>query len=60
MHKRYVRIDLEYDMDRNPLRMHSFAVLDNLKRILEEDMPYVKVIFSRDSPTVEHLDRPVR
>lgn len=60
MHKRYVRIDLEYDMDVNPLRRHSFAVLDNLKRILEEDMPYVKVIFSRDSPELEGLDKPVR
>jgi hypothetical protein len=56
MHKRYLRIDLEYDMDINPIRMHSFVILDNIKRVLQEDMPYVKVIFTRDSPSIEKLD----
>lgn len=60
MHKRYLRIDLEYDMDINPIRLHSFAILDNIKRIVQEDMPYVKVIFSRDTGTIEGLDDKVR
>lgn len=58
MHKRYLRIDLEYDMDINPIRMHSFVIMDNIRRIISEDMPYVKVLYSRDSPTREDLDRP--
>lgn len=57
MHKRFVRIDLEYDMDANPLRLHSFVILDNIKRILEEDIPYMKILFSRDSPTADGLDQ---
>lgn len=60
MHKRFIRIDIEYDMDINPLRLHSFVILDNLKRILEEDMPYAKVIFTRDSPDIKGLDKRVR
>ena len=59
MHKRFIRIDLEYDMDINPLRLHSFLVIDNLKRILQEDIPYVRYIFSRDSPDREGLNKPV-
>jgi len=55
MHKRYLRIDLEYDMDVNLLRLHSFQIIDNIKRILREDMPYTKVLFTRDSPTREGL-----
>jgi len=58
MTKRYIRIDLEYDMDINSIRLHSFAIIDNIKRVLQEDMPYVKVLFSRDSPTREHLNDP--
>lgn len=48
-HKRYLRIDIEYDMDINPIRLHSFVILDNIKRIIAEDMPYIKIIFTRDS-----------
>lgn len=57
---RYVRIDLEYDEQTNPLRTHSFAIMDNIKRILREDMPYVRVIFSRDAPNVNELDSSIR
>ncbi len=48
MTKRFIRIDLEYDLDLNPIRMHSFVIMDNIKRVLKEDMPYVKILFSRD------------
>lgn len=58
MHKRFIRIDLEYDMDVNPLRLHSFTIIDNIKQVLAEDMPYVKILFTRDSPRVEGLDEP--
>lgn len=57
MHKRYLRIDLEYDMDVNPLRMEGFVIVENIKRILNEDMPYVKVIRMRDSPDLDKLDK---
>jgi hypothetical protein len=56
VHKRYLRVDLEYDMDANPLRLHSYVVLESLGRILREDMPYVRVVFTRDAPTREALD----
>lgn len=55
-HKRYLRIDLEYDMDINPIRLQSYVILDNIKQVLAEDMPYVKVLFTRDSPTRDGLD----
>jgi hypothetical protein len=60
MHKRFLRIDLEYDMDVNPLRLHSYVILENLSRIIREDMPYVRVIFSRDTRTREGLDNVVK
>ena len=47
---------MEYDMDINPLRLHSFAITDNIKRILAEDMPYVKIISVRDCPNKEGLN----
>lgn len=58
MTKRYLRIDIEYDMDINPLRLHSYDITDNIKRILREDMPYCKVVFTRDSPNEKGLDNP--
>lgn len=57
MHKRYLRIDFEYDMDTNPIRMGSYIILENIQRILKEDMPYVKVIFTRDSSNQEDLNK---
>jgi len=60
MHKRYLRIDLEYDMDINPLRLQSYVIVDNLRRILAEDMPYVKVIRTLDSPELGNLDESSR
>jgi hypothetical protein len=57
MHKRYLRIDLEYDMDINPIRLQSYAILNNLRRILEEDMPYLKILSMKDAPTREALDK---
>lgn len=50
--KRYIRIDLEYESD----SLASFTTMDNLKRIIQEDMPYAKVIFSRDTPDKDRLD----
>lgn len=56
MSKRYLRLDIEYEME-----SHSslWMVGDNIKRILQEDMPYVKVIFSRDTANRDRLDEPV-
>jgi len=56
--RRYIRIDMEYNMDINSFRL--FAITDNIKRILAEDMPYVKILFVRDSPDLEGLDNMVR
>lgn len=53
--KRYLRLDIEYEFDDASA---LYMVGDNIKRVLEEDMPYVKIVFSRDSPRVEELDRP--
>lgn len=58
MHKRFIRVDIEYDMDVNPVRLHSFAVIDSIKRAIEV-LPSTKVLFSRDSPDREALDKPV-
>jgi len=49
---------MEYNMDINSFRL--FAITDNIKRILAEDMPYVKILFVRDSPDLEGLDNMVR
>lgn len=57
--KRFIRIDLEYNSDKDPLNDHSFAITDNIKRILREDMPYVRIIFSRNSSNIEELDHKV-
>lgn len=53
--KRYLRLDMEYDFD-PPLRLYMVA--DNIQRILSEDMPYVKVIFTRDTSDKDNLDNP--
>lgn len=55
MKKRYLRLDIEYEMDYNSFYMLS----DNIRRILSEDMPYAKIIFSRDTPVRDDLDKPV-
>jgi hypothetical protein len=48
LHKRKVTITIEYLVD---YRNHSmFNAIDNLRRIIEEDMPYVKVINLKDEP----------
>jgi len=57
MHKRYLRIDFEYDMDINPILLQSYVILNNVKKIINENMPHVKVIFTRDSPTEEDLNK---
>ena len=54
MTKRYLRLDIEYEFSGNSLWMFG----DNIKRILAEDMPYAKVIFSRDTSKKEELDNP--
>jgi hypothetical protein len=55
MDKRYIRIDIEYV----PSNLTSFVVA-NIKRILSEDMPYCKVIFTRDTPNKEELNKEVK
>lgn len=53
MKKRYLRLDIEYDMDSaSMLRMTK----DNIERILAEDMPYCTIIFSRDTSNRDALD----
>jgi len=52
MSKRYLRLDIEYEF--NDMGLHMLA--DNIKRILAEDMPYAKVIFSRDTSNREALN----
>jgi len=52
MSKRYIRLDIEYEF--NDMGLHMLA--DNIKRILAEDMPYAKVIFSRDTSNREALN----
>lgn len=59
MNKRYLRIDLEYDMDFNASRLYSYIILENINRILREDMPYVKVLFTRDTSDRDKLSEPV-
>lgn len=55
--KRYLRLDIEYDYEEG--RGTTWLMMDNLKRVIQEDMPYVKVVFSRDTPTKEGLDEKV-
>lgn len=50
--KRYLRLDIEYDFDGMRLRMAK----DNIERILAEDMPYARILFSRDSSDRDALD----
>lgn len=57
--KRYIRIDIEYDTNESGRLTHSFSITDNIRRILAEDMPYCKVIFTRDAPNRDDLDNPV-
>jgi hypothetical protein len=53
MRKRYLRLDIEYDMDEaSMLRMTK----NNIERILAEDMPYCTIIFSRDTSNRDALD----
>ena len=53
MKKRYLRLDIEYDFDSaSMIRMVS----NNIARILAEDMPYCKIIFSRDTSIRDDLD----
>ncbi len=53
MNKRYLRLDIEYDFDASTLRMTK----DNIERILAEDMPYCRIIFSRDTSVKDDLDK---
>lgn len=54
MSKRYLRLDIEYEFN----GMAIYMLGDNIKRILAEDIPYAKVIFSRDTSKQEDLDNP--
>jgi len=53
MKKRYLRLDIEYDFDSASM---IYMTKDNIKRILDEDMPYCKIIFSRDTSKRDDLD----
>lgn len=54
MGKRYVRLDIEYDTESgSPLWLPEH----NIARILAEDMPYCRIIFSRSTAVREDLDR---
>jgi len=52
--KRYIRIDLEYESDNTAT--HSNIVVNNIKKLIHEDMPYIKVLFIRNAPTRDILD----
>lgn len=49
--KRKVTVTLEYLVDYRNHQM--FSEIDNLRRIVEEYMPYVKVINLKDEPIKE-------
>jgi hypothetical protein len=51
MSKRKVTITIEYESDGKTESLWS--VINNLKRILSEDMPYVKVTSIQDAPRQE-------
>lgn len=55
MTKRFIRVDLEYEYDSDGI--FSWTMMDNIKRAIREDMPYVKVLFCRDSPSYEGLNQ---
>ena len=56
MNKRYIRIDIEYQVD-DTFSQTSWTTVENIKRTIKEDMPYVKVLHTRDSPNLSDLDR---
>lgn len=55
MSKRYLRLDIEYEFS----GMRLYMVSNNIERMLSEDMPYCKVLFSRDTANREALNEPV-
>ena len=56
MTKRYLRLDIEYEFT----GMNLFMLKDNIARILAEDIPYARIIFSRDTPNQTELDKPTQ
>lgn len=52
--KRYLRLDMEYEFSGNELRMPSFEIKDILVANTN-----VNILFSRDTPFKEDLDKPV-
>ena len=51
LNKRKVTVTIEYLVDYRNHQM--FSEIDNLRRIVEEYMPYVKVINLKDEPIKE-------
>jgi len=49
--KRYIRLDIEYDSDKDGYIQHSLTVM------IQKNMPYCKVMGSLDCPTKQGLDR---
>lgn len=57
MHRRYLRIDIEYDMDADTGRLYSYIIIENIKHLLTKDsLASCKIVFTRDSPTDLGLD----
>ena len=52
MNKRYIRIDIEYEGQEG----FSWREMNVVKYHIEHNLPYMKVIFSRDSPDREGLN----
>lgn len=54
MTKRFVRIDIEYD---DPFSTGMIShVASNIRQIISKDMPYARIIFTRDTPKLEELN----
>lgn len=48
---RYIRIDLEVDSEL------CYSAISSIKQILNEDMPYLKLLSARSAPGLRDLDK---
>ena len=56
MPKSYIRFNIEFDSN-SPIAYETIlSVKDNIQRILNEDMPYLKIVFIRTASKEEQLD----
>lgn len=58
MRIRHLRIDVEYDVDANPLRLYSYRVVEVVNAALRAEAPAARVVFTRDAPDAGALDGP--